>query len=121
MNRIEVRNRMKEAVASRWTKRPSRSPSLKELAEYIKLFLAKPLGISVFLRESSSSTDRPLKGTRLRIPGRGRRGKRLEIIRYKSTGFDVVFEHDSSETYRHNCEVCQWILDKEQALPVTEI
>ena len=126
MNRIEMRTKMKAAIDSRWTAHPVRSPSLKDLVKYVNMFLAQSLGVTATLRTSWSSTDRPVPGTRLRHPGRGRTGRKLEVFNDAAMPFplpwggtakkgEVVFSHDSSETYRHNTEVCQWILDRERA------
>lgn len=53
------------------------------------------------------NTDRMIRGTRLRHPGKGRRGSRL-IVRVKATGCDVL-NHNAAETYRRNSDVVAWI------------
>jgi len=47
------------------------------------------------------NTDRKIKGTRLRHPGKGRKGSRL-IVRDESGR--VVIDHNAAETYRDNGE-----------------
>lgn len=56
--------------------------------------------------KSWSNTDRKISGTRLRHPGKGRDGFLLIITNLKT---DYKFTHDSSETYRNNQEVEDWI------------
>lgn len=59
-----------------------------------------------------TSTDQKIAGTRLRRPGKGRQGLRLEIW---PVGADVwrpeqrLFRHESSETYRRHDEARAWI------------
>jgi hypothetical protein len=98
-----------------------RVPSLKKLAAEIeKRFpdlvvefypASHPLG-------GYASTDRDIPGTRLRHPGKGRKGSLL-VVRKKSAPSElgggtgsVVFRHNAAETYRHNGDVVDWILDR---------
>lgn len=75
------------------------------------------------VERSHVSTDRKLTGTRLRHPGKGRRGNRIKVYRlYVSPGgrneFGIhlttagtkpILDHDSAETYRTNSEVEEWL------------
>lgn len=67
------------------------------------------------IEEGHCNTDRKIKGTRLRHPGRGRTGNRI-IVRWRHLGTldpgSVVLDHNSAETYRHNGEVEQWLREK---------
>lgn len=60
--------------------------------------------VDVKVESSWSSTDRKIAGTRLRHPGKGRRGSRITV----SERGVIVFDHDNSETYRTTAEVRQW-------------
>lgn len=53
------------------------------------------------------NTDRKLAGTRLRHPGKGRRGTLL-VVKDRATGQEV-FRHNAAETYRRNSDVVYWI------------
>lgn len=55
----------------------------------------------VTVERSWSSTDRHPRGVRWRIPGKGRRGLRIEVYAPDGT---LVLEHDTSATYRTVCE-----------------
>ena len=51
------------------------------------------------------NTDRKIPGTRLRHPGKGRRGNKLVVTK---NGVEVL-THNSAETYRNNHEVEMWL------------
>lgn len=53
------------------------------------------------------NTDRKIPGTRLRHPGKGRRGTLL-IVTDRATGQEV-YRHNAAETYRRNSDVTNWI------------
>lgn len=53
----------------------------------------------------TTSTDRKVRGSRLRWPGKGREGYLLEVWK----GEERVLRHNSGETYRSNDEVERWI------------
>jgi hypothetical protein len=96
---------MKDSYKSRWTKEIVKAPSLIELAR----FISEVMKLKVELAESWSDTDRSIG--RLRSPGKGRHGKRLKVFKNDQ----LIFDHDSSETYRHNTDVCHWILEHSNA------
>lgn len=86
------------------------------------------------------NTDRQIRGTRLRRPGKGRRGSRLVVSWRPGHGPDcldgqqhaflgpggnrcqrcewdrtrVVFEHNAAETYRTNTDVVAWIRERKE-------
>lgn len=72
--------------------------------------------LTVTLEPWTSSTDRKIG--RLCWPGAGRKGKRLEVkYRRRVAGdplgvYRTLLSHTSSETYRHNGEVCEWIVKR---------
>lgn len=86
-------------------------PRLPALAEFIRDRWPE---LRVTLEEWTTSTDR--KAGRLRIPGRGRRGKRLTVYdrALDRSGYgcreSVLLQHHSGETYRFNSDVCEWIV-----------
>lgn len=55
-----------------------------------------------------TNTDQKIRGTRLRRPGNGREGLLLEITVVGSP-FEVLYRHESSETYRRHAEARAWI------------
>lgn len=83
-----------------------RPPRLKKLCQFINdsgKFKAR------LDFENNIYKDRHLTGTRLRSEGiREYKGNILKI--YDLQG-NLVKEHDSTETYRQNWEVCHWIRD----------
>ncbi len=89
-----------------------RARRLKQIADEINekfpLLVAK-------IEEGHCNTDRKIKGTRLRRPGKGRTGNRI-IVRWRHLPTldprSVVFDHNSAETYRYNGEVEQWLREK---------
>ncbi|MFA5132487.1 MAG: hypothetical protein WC444_04185 [Candidatus Paceibacterota bacterium] len=66
------------------------------------------MGYRTEFRRWTYNTDRPLRGTRLRHIGKGRKGYRL-VVRDPVTN-EVLLDHTSSETYRSNSEVIEWIV-----------
>lgn len=64
------------------------------------------------IEEGYCNTDRKIRGTRLRHPGKGRTGNRL-IVRWRHLSrFDreaVVLDHNAAEAYRTNQEVEDWL------------
>ncbi len=62
-----------------------------------------------------TSTDQKIRGTRLRLPGRGRRGLKLEVWAERLNSMlggdpgNRLFEHESSETYRRHREAREWV------------
>lgn len=81
--------------------------NLKQIAKHINEH--PDLGLKAEVRPSWSNTDRARPaGLRYRThTGKGRKGLRL-VVTLLRTG-KVVCEHDSSETYRTNSEVEDWL------------
>ena len=67
-----------------------------------------------------TNTDRRIRGTRLRHPGKGRQGLVLEIW---PIGADTwrpdqrLYRHTSSETYRRHAEARAWIAQNLRMAP----
>ncbi len=85
---------------------------LKTLAEEInRLF---PVFIAT-IEAGFCNTDRKITGTRLRRPGKGRRGNRL-VVRWRALPAldprSSVFSHNAAETYRSNAEVERWLVSE---------
>lgn len=75
--------------------------------------------------KSWSSTDQKIRGTRLRRPGKGRKGVRL-LLRLRDAKNEpdfwrkdttVIFRHDTAETYRRHDEARRWIIDNLRKSP----
>jgi hypothetical protein len=79
------------------------APRLRAL---VAAFNSKVTGYTATLEPSWSSTDRDIPGTRLRHPGKGRKGNKLTIRNSKGV---ELFCHDSSQTYRTNSEIASRI------------
>lgn len=59
-----------------------------------------------------TSTDQRIPGTRLRRPGKGRQGLRLEIWPVGAETWrpeQRLYQHESSETYRRHDEARAWV------------
>lgn len=87
---------------------------LKTIAEYINNNMNMK-GYSAFLEKSYTNTDR--KAGRLRIPGKGRSGYKLTVGFYGK----IIFTHDSSQTYRSNKEVENWLAAEEQKIAFKQV
>jgi hypothetical protein len=98
----EFQAKMQQAIDTRFTREATRCPSLKEMGDFIN----ERLGYKVRIEKGECNTDR--KAGRLRIPGKGRIGNRL-IVTHKG---QVLLDHNSAETYRHNTEVAKWIIEQ---------
>ncbi len=85
---------------------------LKQIADEINQKF--PLLVAT-IEKGHCNTDREIKGTRLRRPGKGRTGNRI-IVRWKNLPTldprSVVLDHNSAETYRYNGEVERWLQDQ---------
>lgn len=98
-----------------------KAPTLKQLADQINREFPDLIAIVYPANHPLGgwcSTDRKITGTRLRRPGRGRRGSRLIVsprIRTGNPG-QIVFEHNAAETYRTNQEVVDWIRRRKAGL-----
>lgn len=88
---------------------------LTTIAKYIQEHVK---GLSACAYPTFSSTDSPIAGTRLRRPGKGRSGYALVVWvtwmrssppSHRAYDEGVVLIHDSSETYRTNNEVEEWL------------
>ena len=89
-------------------------PRLSVLARFIKRMWPE---LTVTLKPWTTSTDRKLSGSRLCWPGKGRKGQMLEVrdptkARSSLAEPHLLLRHESGETYRHNGEVCQWIMKR---------
>lgn len=87
------------------------APRLAQLAEQINREFPD---LEAVIEQGYCCTDRKIPGTRLRRPGKGRRGNKLVVYsrtKRSPSGLDrlVVFSHNSAETYRRNSEVVDWI------------
>lgn len=80
----------------------TRAPRLKKLLGIINA----DGRFTAVIQRGYCNTDRQIAGSRLRWPGKGREGNRL-IVRDKKG--NVVLDHNSAETYRHNGEVVEWM------------
>lgn len=108
-----------------------RSPKIKTLAKYIKeVFKGE---VVVELEETSCYKDTMLVGTRLRNPGtREYKGYILKVAiiddKYKLSSYNryalkhnnyyykTFIDHDTTETYRENYEVCRQIVELHKLL-----
>jgi len=81
---------------------------LKTIAEWIN---GNSDEYRAYITEGYCNTDRKISGTRLRHPGKGRYGKVISIFHCpkKRKGMELVFTHNSAETYRTNDEVEGWV------------
>lgn len=84
-----------------------RAPSLDKMAAFIE---AQFPDLRTEIEPSWCSTDQKIPGTRLRRPGKGRSGRKLKVFR-RADG-ELIYAHNSAETYRRNAEVASWILDE---------
>ena len=100
---------MKKAVESRFNFDVStrvRCPTLRVMAKAFEAIT----GLRVSIEKTSQRKDHKYSGQRYRFPGkREYKGNRLKVI---GPGGDVLFDHDSTETYRCNCDVARWMVDK---------
>lgn len=64
-------------------------------------------GVSAVVRKSSTSGDRKIKGSRLRWPGKTRYGNKIEVTHTATK--QLIFSHNSSEAYRRNSEVEEFL------------
>ena len=77
--------------------------TIKSLAKEIQ---ARWPDLVVRTWRSHTDTDRKIRGTRLRRPGKGRYGTRILV--QTEDGWTLL-DHDNSETYRTTAEVRHWI------------
>ena len=86
-----------------------KSPRLHKIAKFINTVNTLHQRYEAKIVEGYCNTDRKIG--RLRWPGKGRYGNRL-IVTIKSDK-SVVIDHNSAETYRQNCEVCDKVVKLE--------
>lgn len=103
----EVKNKMIQAIATRFKKYPIRCPSLKKMAQYVNEYLSPDYTAQVDIGESTTGR----KVGRLWINRRTYSGNRIKIRNKKR---EVVLDHNSVETYRYNAEVADFILKLEK-------
>ena len=85
----------------------------RKLKTIVKMINEEWDGYHAIINSSYSNTDRKPAGYRyITTVGKGRHGYKIEV--YKD-GI-LVFDHDSSETYRTNGEVEYWIHQTEKDL-----
>lgn len=76
---------------------------LKTIAKWIN----ENTKFTATIRRSYCDTDRKPRGYRyITSPGKGRHGYLLEVRNDKG---EIIYDHDSAETYRTNAEVENWI------------
>lgn len=65
------------------------------------------------IERGHASTDSKIPGTRLIRKGKGRRGNRLKVYRWRDSAFlgppKPILDHNAAETYRSNEEVETWL------------
>jgi hypothetical protein len=83
-----------------------RAPSLKVLAAFINEWLPH---LQATVSSTTVSTDYKHKGSRIRWPGAGRKGNKIEVRETAKPSGYPYYEHNGAETYRHNGEVVAWI------------
>ena len=91
---------MKHPLSAYWRKPAMPVPRLAAFASWINEHTV----LTAEVERSYTNTDR--KVGRLRAPGKGRHGNRLLVRDAKGR---EIFSHDSSQTYRHNSEVLEWL------------
>ena len=80
---------------------------LKKLAELIN---SAGFPYHAVVSRGFCNTDRKIKGTRLRHPGKGREGNKIEVyVKDPISGYRLCYTHNAAETYRCNSEVEEWI------------
>lgn len=83
-----------------------RAPSLHQLAAFVNVSIP---GWSAKVEPWSYTPDKAPRGFRLRIPGRTRKGNRLEL--YREGELRPCRTHNSMEPYRKNADVCRMIIN----------
>lgn len=102
-----------------------KAPRLKKIAEWVN----EHTTLFAEMERGYCNTDQKIAGTRLRRPGKGRRGTRLKVwanmghrlsavtiittkkekkLREKY-GLYPLLDHNAAETYRSNDEVIYWL------------
>ena len=105
--KMTLKNKIIQSYKTRWDKRDKvRAPSIKKLADFIKMNSNYIVEVK---RMEDVWKDTQISGTRFRNAGiREYVGYRL-IIKDK-TG-KLLLDHDTTETYRYNFEICYWIIE----------
>lgn len=82
-------------------------PNFRTLRQVAAFINANPkLGLRAEVERGFASTDRKIRGTRLRHPGKGRWGSRIKV--YDENGA-LLLDHNNAETYRRTEEVAEWL------------
>lgn len=107
---------------------PPKKPKARQLRTIAKWINARIpiLNLRATARSVVVSTDRKIPGTRLRSPGKGRKG--VELTVYPVTGGErdaigmvrPIFRHNSAETYRTNTEAEEWLAEYIAKLPAAK-
>jgi hypothetical protein len=86
----------------------------KQLAAWINTDPVASKLLRAEVAPSWSSTDQPVRGTRLRKPGRGRKGVKVTLYPRSRDTFranTIIYTHDTSQTYRKHAEARAWVAD----------
>ena len=94
-----------------WSRRyTGRCPfRLADLAEWINENMP---GFVAHMEDWSYTPDKAPSGCRYRIDGVRREGKRLAVYSREAPYSFPVFTHIPMEPYRHNSQVCRWIVER---------
>lgn len=111
MNKNEIKDKMVKALETQFSRKYERvrCPSLKVMAEYINEVFPQ---YKASVRVTTSSKERSGKGCRYVYSRRYYDGNMLEVMDKKT--FKNVYQHDSTETYRCNTDVANWIIREEK-------
>jgi len=103
-----------------------KAPRLKKIAEWIN----ERTTLFAEMERGFCNTDQKLAGTRLRRPGKGRRGTRLKVFECEAHKWELIrkpfhhfnrkdhkrkypngplLDHNAAETYRCNSDVIYWL------------
>jgi len=118
MSDEDLRKRIE--AGAKWMPGFNEKPIPPRLTTLVKFIRKTRPDLRVTLRNWTTSTDRKVQGSRLRWPGKGRKGKLLEIRDPKREHLnggivrdaDLLLRHESGDCYRHNGDVCQWIVKR---------
>jgi len=100
----------------------TRAPRLSQIAAWIN----QRTTLIAEIRQGYCNTDRIIPNTRIRIPGKGRRGNELLVFlnaEHRNECWSIprsaapILRHNAAETYRCNAEVVRWLDDYLQNHP----
>jgi hypothetical protein len=104
----------------------TKAPRLATIAKWIN----EHTTLLAEIEQGYCNTDRKIPGTRLRHPGKGRRGNRLKVFECQAHKLELIqkpwspyrreqperkysvqplLDHNAAETYRCNSEVVYWL------------